>query len=238
MLPNWFKQLTFCTLGKLSYGNILVGRTLHKRYWGSFQGSLVAHLGCGKKYIPGFVNIDANPLVRADIWLDFTLGLPFPDESVDVFYARHVFEHLTIAQVRSVVKRMLRALKPGGGIRLVTPSLSNAINAYESDDMDFFPDWPHVFKSKGGRFNNYLLCAGQHRLMFDFTLTSELLMEAGFVNCEEVCWSESQIFSKDILQTIQSFEGGGVDIKSLYVEAHRANKLGRRKRINSYDGGV
>src|SRR6185437_10267652 len=52
------------------------------------------HLGCGPKYLPGFVNIDANPMHKTDILLDIRCGLPFASNSVDSIYSTHMIEHL------------------------------------------------------------------------------------------------------------------------------------------------
>jgi hypothetical protein len=46
-------------------------------------GSVAMHLGCGPKYLPGFVNIDANPLQKIDMGLDLRCALPFAHPSVD-----------------------------------------------------------------------------------------------------------------------------------------------------------
>ena len=50
------------------------------------------HLGCGKRFIPGYVHIDANfSHVQHVSVID---NLPFlNDESVDIIYNCHVLEH-------------------------------------------------------------------------------------------------------------------------------------------------
>ena len=89
------------------------------------------HLGCGTKYLPGFVNIDANPLQKTDVWLDVRCGLPFPEGSVDSIYSTHMIEHLYPDELDKLLRECARVLKAGGGMRIVVPSLSNAIIAFQ-----------------------------------------------------------------------------------------------------------
>ena len=47
------------------------------------KGPLRLHLGCGDKYLLSFINIDANPFRKVDLWLDLRNPLPFPNLSAD-----------------------------------------------------------------------------------------------------------------------------------------------------------
>jgi predicted SAM-dependent methyltransferase len=50
------------------------------------------HLGCGRRMIDGFINIDTIP--GCDLRLDLDRErLPFDDNSVDCIYAFHFLEH-------------------------------------------------------------------------------------------------------------------------------------------------
>src|ERR1700691_3578900 len=51
------------------------------------SGALHLHLGCGPKYIAGFVNVDGNILRKRDVWLDLRNGLPFSSGSVASIYS-------------------------------------------------------------------------------------------------------------------------------------------------------
>lgn len=50
------------------------------------------NLGAGATRIPGFINVDMNPLSKADIAASID-DLPFEPESVQTLYASHVLEH-------------------------------------------------------------------------------------------------------------------------------------------------
>lgn len=53
------------------------------------------HLGCGSKYIDGWMNVDMRKDIKTDKVLDFDkIPLPFKTDSFDEIKAEHVFEHL------------------------------------------------------------------------------------------------------------------------------------------------
>jgi predicted SAM-dependent methyltransferase len=218
---QWLKNIYYLTLGGLTVGNYLWRRAFprippHER--------VILHLGSGGNYIrkPGFINIDGNLFQPKNLWLDITIGLPFPANSIDAIFASHVLEHLNEKQVRKVLGESYRVLKPGGGVRFVTPHLRKAIEAYVRGDTAFFDDWPDPRNSVGGRFNNYLLCRDQHRLMFDFGFLREFLMDAGFEPCREVSPRESGLFAVPELEEIQ--KGTSEDQRSLFVEAFKIER--------------
>jgi predicted SAM-dependent methyltransferase len=212
------KDIYYSTLGRLTAINYLWRRAFPKI---PNHGRVILHLGSGDHYIdqPGFINIDGNLFPRKDLWLDITRGLPFPDESVDGVYASHVLEHFSEENVHRILQESFRVLKRGGGIRLVTPHLGRAIEAYVREDMNFFSDWPDHRDSLGGQFNNHLLCRDQHRLMFDFGFMRELLIQAGFEHCGEVSPEESKILPGSVLRENQ--QGIAEDPRSLFVEAFK-----------------
>jgi hypothetical protein len=45
------------------------------------------NLGCGDKYVEGFVNIDANPRRKLNLWVDVRNGLAFRGGTVDSVYS-------------------------------------------------------------------------------------------------------------------------------------------------------
>lgn len=83
---------------------------------------LKIHLGCGQDYLPGYINIDSNPKVEADLTAD-DLDL-FPDNCADAIESYHFFEHLELQQAKTALKEWLRILKPGGLVIIELPNLA------------------------------------------------------------------------------------------------------------------
>ena len=98
-------------------------------------------------------------------------------------------------KLQRLLRECVRVLKPGGGIRLVVPNLTNAVIAYGQKQHSWFPDdFPRHFDSLGGRFSNFVFCDGQHRTAFDFSYMEEMLRGAGFRQVEEVAEGCSRLY--------------------------------------------
>jgi predicted SAM-dependent methyltransferase len=178
------------------------------------------HLGCGPKYLPGFLNIDANPFNRIDLWLDVRNGLPFPSSSVDSIYATHMFEHFYPDELNRLLRESVRVLKNDGGIRLIVPNLASAITAYSQKQSAWFDDsFPRHFDSLGGRFSNFIFCEGQHRTAFDFSYLEEVLRQSGFREVENSAEGKSRLYGSNVPP--YEPQDSPVLPHSLYVEAFK-----------------
>ena len=219
MTSQFLKDLAYMTIGRLSAVNLLRYRLTGRVPGPANGGPLLLHLGSGTHPIKGFVNIDGNPRQRPDLWLDLTLGLPFPDGAATAGYCCHTLEHFFEPDVRGVMREMFRVLRPGGGVRLVTPDMGKAIAAYQQRNSGWFSEFPDSRRSIGGRFTNYMLCRDQHRLMFDFSFMSELLEDSGFVGIREFAPHSSVLFDAAYLATFEYEQPD--DNHSLFVEAFK-----------------
>ena len=90
------------------------------------------HIGCGKKYQKGWVNIDISPMVKSDLRLDVDEGLPFPDNSVAAIRMYHSLEH--VKRYLFVIEELFRVCKDRAeiiiGVPYVTSSMYNKVNPY------------------------------------------------------------------------------------------------------------
>jgi predicted SAM-dependent methyltransferase len=188
--------------------------------WPVAARPLRLHLGCGPKYLPGFVNIDANPLQKIDLWLDVRCGLPFANQSVESIYSTHMIEHLYPDELEALLRECARVLKPGTGLRLVVPSLRSAVLAYQQRRHDWFPDsFPRHFDSVGGRFSNFVFCDGQHRAAFDFEYLKEVLNRTGFGQVQESAEGVSRLYGEHV-PPFDPTDTAELP-RSLYVEAFK-----------------
>jgi len=219
VLHQRYKDLYFLLIAKATWPNYWMKKLRHAGR--SVNGHrLDLHLGCGPKYLPGFVNIDANPMHKTDIWLDIRCGLPFASNSVDSIYSTHMIEHLYPDELEKLLLDCARVLKAGSGMRIIVPSLSNAILAFQQNRHDWFYDnFPRHFDSLGGRFSNFVFCDGQHRTAFDFSYLDEVLRKAGFREVAESAEGQSRLYG----ETVPAFEPGDAAglPHSVYVEAFK-----------------
>lgn len=142
------------------------------------------HLGCGKRFIPGFVHIDAVEYEHVD-HVSSIENLSFiSDNSVDLIYNCHVLEHFKRKQVAAVLKEWLRVLKPGGILRVSVPDFDKLCHVYNT-----YGDINLVIGALFGR-QDYLY--NIHYNVFDFSSLKQNLEEAGFTNVRRYDWRETE----------------------------------------------
>jgi SAM-dependent methyltransferase len=78
------------------------------------------NLGCGQKYLAGYINTDVLPRVKADRHFDLNLvPYPFESGSAEEIFMDNVLEHLD--DIPKVMAELHRILKPGGRLRILVP---------------------------------------------------------------------------------------------------------------------
>ena len=66
--------------------------------------------------------------------------IPIETESAEIVYTSHTLEHVTDEAAQNVLNESFRILKKGGGIRITTPNIDLAYNAFRNKDRYFFID--------------------------------------------------------------------------------------------------
>jgi predicted SAM-dependent methyltransferase len=210
------------------------------------------NLGCGAVRPRGWINTDSSlnaniqkiPFVGKIITRPFNkvvydggdmvymnLNKPwkYANDSVDVVYASHLFEHLTISSANLFLSESYRCLKPGGVIRLAVPDLykicKKYIDEYESgntDDPTVFIMWA-INMHREGQYGNpgfvkkqVLEWQGyphQHKFMYDAKSLQKKMAEAGFVDILSLEYGVSKY-----IRDIKDVEGTKESYLSVYLE--------------------
>ncbi|OGZ27140.1 MAG: hypothetical protein A2365_00525 [Candidatus Nealsonbacteria bacterium RIFOXYB1_FULL_40_15] len=95
------------------------------------------HLGCGEKYLEGYINIDFPPsehtLVnpKADIFQDIRT-LSYEENSVDEIRSHHLFEHFLRQESLKLLSDWRKWLKPGGVLFIETPDFEESAKLFVS----------------------------------------------------------------------------------------------------------
>ncbi|WP_197502049.1 methyltransferase domain-containing protein [Mycobacterium sp. E2733] len=147
---------------------------------------ICVELGTAGNNRPGWIGIDAW---GGDINLDVTRHpLPFPDNSVDCFYASHVFEHFSYPEpMLSILKECHRVLKDGGTFSICVPNGAFWVDAYlngkypDRPSADFYQPALHN-NSRMDILNYTAYMNGDHKHMFDVEGLLNILSKAGFQN--------------------------------------------------------
>jgi len=167
---------------------------------------LRVHVGCGKNYLNGFINIDGNAMRKVDCVLDVRVGLPFADDSVSFIYSCHMLEHLQIYDAMKVLREWKRVLEPGGHARLTLPDFTHVFQIMAGEAAC---DFPRPFRSREGQAINFLFCDSQHKYGYSFDLVKELAADLGFDRVER-----ADVGYDPLLGSID--EPGGSFVANLY----------------------
>ncbi|KKR11997.1 MAG: Methyltransferase domain protein [Candidatus Woesebacteria bacterium GW2011_GWA1_39_21] len=98
------------------------------------------NLGCGKKYIKGYINVDVTRSVKADLYFNLNkFPYPIKKKSADEVLMDNVLEHLD--DVVLVMEEIYRILKPGGIVKIYLPYA-------KSDGALQDPTHKHLFTEK------------------------------------------------------------------------------------------
>ncbi|MCH8012622.1 MAG: methyltransferase domain-containing protein [Candidatus Marinimicrobia bacterium] len=219
------------------------------------------NIGCGQIAADGWFNLDKSPnallakhkiirkiikklsIVPASVFeanyrSDIKIvdvhkrGLPVPDNSTSWIYCSHVIGHMSRDQALNLANECLRALKPGGRLRIVTPNLRDVavswlekIDAYLKKNRDYFLkyDEPDIgigdcfVKSINLNLYNRANLSRIQRLFdyplqhyYDLDSLTLLLKIAGFSDVKESCF---RITSMPDIEYLEK------NAESLYVEA-------------------
>ncbi len=82
------------------------------------------NLGCGMDYHEGWVNVDFNKEIKADVYADFTKKLPFKDDYADLVLLDNVLEHIEPDKYFFFLEELHRICKNGAIIQVYVPHCS------------------------------------------------------------------------------------------------------------------
>jgi predicted SAM-dependent methyltransferase len=186
------------------------GRTLR----GLPAKDLCVNIGCGSRYLPGWVNLDAARGDKIDVVWDLRRGLPFPAESCAAIFGEHVIEHIPKPDAELLLRECHRALQPGGTIRLSTPDAGKFLRAYVGD-RDFLADprFADSAETPMDRVNMMMREYGQHLWVYDSESLILLLRKTGFSSAAEQSYGVSSHLR------LQGIDCAEREFESLYVEA-------------------
>ena len=214
------------------------------------------NLGCGEVRPNGWINTDSslnaniqkipiigkkmaklfNPVEYEStnfIYMNLNKKWKYKDNSIDIVYASHLFEHLSMKSAKLFLHEAYRTLKPGGVIRIVIPDLyqicTKYINEYNTDSYkgnstDFIM-WAINMHREGQYPNQSFLrklilewqgYPHQHKYMYDSKSLSKLIEINQFKNILILKYGQSE-YIKDI----KDVEGKAESYMSVYLEAKK-----------------
>ena len=116
--------------------------------------SVKINLGCGQKYLDGYINCDLLPTVKADKHFDLdTFPYPFESGVADEIFMDNVLEHLeSIPKVMGELHRILRTV---GRLRIIVPYAKSDWAFQDPTHKHFFTEVTMNYFSEGFDYSFY-----------------------------------------------------------------------------------
>ena len=147
------------------------------------MGIIKLHLGCGEKYIPGFIHVDIREFDHIDYITSVDNLNMFKDNSVNLIYASHILEHFKRFETEKVLNEWYRVLEKGGILRIAVPDFEKIVKVYlKNKKLDELMGLLY-----GGQHYKYNF----HHKVFDFNSLSKILTKVGFKTVYKYNWRET-----------------------------------------------
>jgi len=146
------------------------------------------HLGCGKRYLKGYVHVDLADFPHIDHRHSIERLPMFEDNCADVIYSSHALGYFDRFEVLEVLADWRRVLKPGGILRLAMPDFESLVKVYlKYGELDrvlgpIFGRWP-VPGTDTVIFQ---------KTVYDYPSMQKVLEQAGFEQVRR--WDWRQVF--------------------------------------------
>tara|TARA_X000001036_G_scaffold440046_1_gene493979 strand:+ start:8615 stop:9172 length:558 start_codon:yes stop_codon:yes gene_type:complete len=143
------------------------------------------HLGCGERYLPGYIHIDINNFDHIDFISSVDNLSMYENDTVDEIYASHLLEYFDINESQDVLAEWKRVLKINGRLRLAVPNFSKLVEVYKLTS-----DISKVIGPIIGRWEINKTDKIYHKQIFDFESLKSQLKHAGFKEIKYWDWKE------------------------------------------------
>ena len=147
------------------------------------------HLGCGKRYLNGYIHIDINNLPHIDYCSEMHNLSMFKDNSVDEIYSCGAIGYYDKEETQKVLKEWYRVLRIGGSLKISVVDFEKQVELYlKNKQIDsvgvlgpIFGKWEFT-DSEGKK------CVTYKKNAYDYKYISKTLYSCGFKECKKYDW--------------------------------------------------
>jgi predicted SAM-dependent methyltransferase len=148
------------------------------------------HLGCGKRYIPGFIHVDLADYAHIDYRREISDLSDFASESADLIYCSHALEYFDRFEAAKTLGEWGRVLKKGGVLRLAVPDFEALVDVYltcKNLDLIHGPLYGRIVVDTPNGAKVFY-----HKTCYDFESLKRLLESCGFVDIHKYEWQNTE----------------------------------------------
>jgi predicted SAM-dependent methyltransferase len=203
MLPLGVKSFLRSILIIIRSDSIVFARLKTRRYVASRAGRPVClHLGCGRHFFDGWLNVDRLPADRRAVAFDLRKSMRFlADESVDFIYHEDFLEHVDRKSARKLLTECHRVLRRNGRMRIAIPDLDRAVQRYldgSAAAAGDFAEYRRMFYGDQlldtpGEMLNLLFHGWEHLFVYGEKDITRILELNGFRNIRRVAYGQSDV---------------------------------------------
>ena len=152
-----------------------------------FPSPLRIHLGCGKRFFPGFIHIDQDSYPHIDYQRDIKDLSIFPNNSADYIYACHCFNSFDDHEARAGLTEWFRVLKKGGMLHLAVPDFAAIAKAYTR-----WKNLQLVERLVTGYYETKTKVIQYHKAVYNEETLRILFSSIGFRKIKRYNWKKTQ----------------------------------------------
>ena len=157
------------------------------------------NVACGPQVLPGFLNLDLRHQDPQVVTWDSRRTLPVGDGAARGIRVEQFVEHLEVQEeLPAFLADCLRALAPGGVLRIIVPDAERYLQAYCRPDLQGFWDlevpnpFPDDLPTRMDVINHVFHQYHEHRWAYDFETLTHRLKRAGFTCVERAGYLRSR----------------------------------------------
>lgn len=145
------------------------------------------HLGCGKRFIPGFIHVDQVKFDHVDYVQNIKKLSNFESNSVRLIYACQVISYFDREEIPEVLSEWRRVLCVGGILRLSVQNFEVISKLYSIGiPLELFLGT--IYGKIGNGKDGYVY----HKTIYDNKSLTSLLQRSGFKNIELWDWRKTE----------------------------------------------
>jgi predicted SAM-dependent methyltransferase len=175
-----------------------------KRLLARFEPPYRLHLACGTVHLPGWINIDRDPVSTiVDVSWDLRRPLPIADNSAELVHHEHFLEHLTPSDGVALLRECRRLLMPGGVLRVAMPDLTECVRQYYENDwrQPWMKKYGYEWIQTRAELLNIAFREWGHQWLYDREELHRRLREAGFETIRDSQRGQSTVPALENLET-------------------------------------